>query len=112
MRLISRIQRVYFCLGLFLIPAPVFLLAGAAMGNGAAALDSIVRLKDGSVEGIFGKHGNLRFVPIRGLAAEYNGGGHDMAAGATIYSEEEMQEMIRKADAILKEYKETHTGWL
>ena len=35
-----------------------------------------------------------------------------MAAGATIYSEEEMQEMIRKADAILKEYKETHTGWL
>ncbi len=36
-----------------------------------------------------------RFVPIRGLAAEYNGGGHDMAAGATIYSEEEMQEMIR-----------------
>ena len=53
-----------------------------------------------------------RFVPIRGLAAEYNGGGHDMAAGATIYSEEEMQEMIRKADAILKEYKETHTGWL
>ena len=38
MRLISRIQRVYFCLGLFLIPAPVFLLAGAAMGTGAAAL--------------------------------------------------------------------------
>ena len=53
-----------------------------------------------------------RFVPIRGLAAEYNGGGHEMAAGATIYSEEEMREMIRKADAILKEYKETHTGWL
>ena len=53
-----------------------------------------------------------RFVPIRELAAEYNGGGHDMAAGATIYSEEDMREMIRKADKILKEYKETHTGWL
>lgn len=53
-----------------------------------------------------------RFVPIRELAAEYNGGGHDMAAGATIYSEDDMREMIRKADKILKEYKETHTGWL
>ena len=53
-----------------------------------------------------------RFVPIRELAAEYNGGGHGMAAGATVYSEEEMQEMIRKADKILKEYKETHEGWL
>ena len=53
-----------------------------------------------------------RFVPIRELAAEYNGGGHDMAAGATIYSEEDMREMIRKADKILKEYKETHEGWL
>ena len=53
-----------------------------------------------------------RFVTIRGLAAEYGGGGHDCAAGATIYSEAEMQEMLRKADAILKEYKATHEGWL
>ena len=44
-------------------------------GNGAAGLDSIVRLKDGSVEGVFGKHGNLRFVPLRGkveFRAEYD----------------------------------------
>ena len=26
--------------------------------------------------------------------------------------EAEMQEMLRKADAILKEYKATHEGWL
>ncbi|MCR5175024.1 MAG: hypothetical protein K6C09_10410 [Oscillospiraceae bacterium] len=50
-------------------------LASNMEGNGAAALDSIVRLKDGSVEGVFGKHGNLRFVPIRGKVeyrAEYD----------------------------------------
>ncbi len=53
-----------------------------------------------------------RFLEIRKLAAEYDGGGHACAAGATIYSKEDMEEMIRKADRILKEYKETHTGWL
>ena len=53
-----------------------------------------------------------RFVEIRKLAAEYGGGGHACAAGATIHTREEMEEMLRKADQLLKEYKETHTGWL
>ena len=35
-------------------------------GNGAAALDSIAQLKDGSIEGIFGKHGNLHFTALHG----------------------------------------------
>ena len=38
MHLLNRLQQVYFCLGLFLIPAPVFLLAGAAGGTGAVLL--------------------------------------------------------------------------
>ena len=44
-------------------------------GNGAKALDSIARVKDGSVEGIFGRHGNLRFAALQGTIeykAEYN----------------------------------------
>ncbi len=53
-----------------------------------------------------------RFVTINGLAEEYSGGGHACAAGATIHSLEEMQEMLRKADAHIKEYKESHEGWL
>ena len=34
----DRLRQGYFCLGLFLVPAPVFLLAGAAGGTGAAQL--------------------------------------------------------------------------
>ena len=41
-------------------------LASNMEGRGAAALDSIARLKDGSWEGVFGKHGYLRFVPLCG----------------------------------------------
>ncbi len=38
MPLLNRLRQGYFCLGLFLVPAPVFLLAGAAGGTGAALL--------------------------------------------------------------------------
>lgn len=53
-----------------------------------------------------------RFAPINTLAEQYRGGGHDCACGATVYSREEAMELIGKADAMLKEYKETHEGWL
>lgn len=53
-----------------------------------------------------------RFVETNGLAEHYHGGGHAMASGATVYSVEEMRQMIAEADAFIKEYKETHTGWL
>lgn len=53
-----------------------------------------------------------RFLGINDLAKEYHGGGHNMAAGATVYSEEEMQELIDDADKLLGEYKQTHEGWL
>ena len=53
-----------------------------------------------------------RFVGINDLATHYHGGGHLMAAGATVYSQEEMQALIDEADELLGEYKRTHEGWL
>lgn len=53
-----------------------------------------------------------RFVTVSELAERYNGGGHACAAGATVYSVAEMKKLLREADALLKEYKATHEGWL
>lgn len=49
-----------------------------------------------------------RFVTINKLAEEYGGGGHICASGATVYSRDEMQELLDKADAISRDYKATH----
>jgi phosphoesterase RecJ-like protein len=53
-----------------------------------------------------------RFVHINGIAEKYHGGGHACASGATVYSTEEMQDLLRDADALVGEYKATHEGWL
>jgi len=53
-----------------------------------------------------------RFVPINTIAENYHGGGHAYASGATVYSTDEMHSLIRDTDALLKEYKATHEGWL
>lgn len=53
-----------------------------------------------------------RFVTISDLAEKYRGGGHACAAGATLYSKKELKALVKEADALLKEYKETHEGWL
>ena len=53
-----------------------------------------------------------RFVHINSIAEKYHGGGHACASGATVYGEEEMQQLLQDADALIKEYKETHEGWL
>ena len=53
-----------------------------------------------------------RFVHINGIAEKYHGGGHACASGATVYSIDEMQALLRDADALVKEYKATHEGWL
>lgn len=53
-----------------------------------------------------------RFVPINTVAENYRGGGHAYASGATVYTTEEIQSLIAEADAVVKEYKETHEGWL
>ena len=53
-----------------------------------------------------------RFVHINTIAEKYHGGGHACASGATVYSLEEMDALLRDTDALVKEYKETHEEWL
>lgn len=53
-----------------------------------------------------------RFLGVNELGNKYHGGGHKMAAGATVYSEKEMKALIDDADKLLGEYKATHGGWL
>ncbi len=53
-----------------------------------------------------------RFVTISELAERYNGGGHACAAGATVYSEEEMGRLIAETDELVKRFKANNTGWL
>ena len=53
-----------------------------------------------------------RFVHINSVAEMHGGGGHACASGATVYSPEEMQQLLNEADALVKEYKENNEGWL
>lgn len=53
-----------------------------------------------------------RFVKVNPIAEKYNGGGHACACGATVYSWDEAQALISDADALVKEYKQTHEDWL
>lgn len=53
-----------------------------------------------------------RFVHINTVAEHYRGGGHACASGATVYGKEEVTALLQEADAVVKEYKETHEGWL
>ena len=53
-----------------------------------------------------------RFVTINSIGEKYRGGGHACAAGATVYSLDEMNALIADADKHLKEFKETNEGWL
>lgn len=53
-----------------------------------------------------------RFVTIEELAVRYHGGGHACASGATVYSKHEMNALLREADLLLKNYKESNEGWI
>jgi len=53
-----------------------------------------------------------RFVHINSIAEKYRGGGHACASGATVYNREEVDALLADTDALVKEYKETHEGWL
>jgi len=89
--------------------------ASACVGN----LDSIrgciawmVFIENGDAEGSIRVRLRSRFVHINGIAEKYNGGGHACASGATVYSLEEVNALLADTDALVKEYKETHEGWL
>ena len=89
--------------------------ASACIGN----LDSIrgcicwiVFVENGDAEGSIRVRLRSRFVEINPIAEKYRGGGHACASGATVYNQEEVQALLRDADAHVKQYKQTHEGWL
>lgn len=53
-----------------------------------------------------------RFMSINKIAELYHGGGHEKASGATCYSHEEMESLIKDLSKAVSDYKETHTDWI
>ncbi len=53
-----------------------------------------------------------RFCPINTIAEKYRGGGHACACGATLLNKRELGKLVKETDALIKNYKETHEGWL
>ena len=53
-----------------------------------------------------------RFVAINTVAEHYRGGGHAQASGATLHDKKEIRMLLKEADRVVKEYKETHEDWL
>ena len=89
--------------------------SSAVIGN----LDSIrgciswiAFIESGDPEGSIRVRLRSRFVHINSVAEKYRGGGHACASGATVYGREEMEQLLADTDALVKEYKETHEGWL
>ncbi len=89
--------------------------ASACVGN----LDSIrgaicwmAFIENGDETGSIRVRLRSRFVHINEVAEKYRGGGHACASGATVYNQEEVEALLRDADAVVKEYKETHDNWL
>ena len=89
--------------------------ASACIGN----LDSIrgciswiAFIESGDEAGTIRVRLRSRFVHINSIAEKYRGGGHACASGATVYNREEVASLLADADALVKEYKETHEGWL
>ena len=89
--------------------------ASACIGN----LDSIrgciswiAFIESGDKSGSIRVRLRSRFVHINSIAEKYRGGGHACASGATVYNREEVDALLADTDALVKEYKETHEGWL
>lgn len=89
--------------------------AGACVDN----LDSIrgcicwlALIETGDEKGSIRVRLRSRFVPINTIAEAYHGGGHAFASGATVYSQQEKQSLLRDLDAHVKDYKENHDRWL
>lgn len=72
----------------------------------------IAFIENGDAEGSIRVRLRSRFAPINHIAEQFRGGGHACASGATVYNMEELQQLVNTCDAYIKEYKETHEGWL
>ena len=53
-----------------------------------------------------------RFVSTVEISRRFNGGGHALASGATVYSREEAMQLVQAADELIRDYKENHEGWM
>ena len=53
-----------------------------------------------------------RFMTVNQIAERYHGGGHDRASGATCYSREEMDALIKDADEETKKFKDKGEYWV
>ena len=69
-------------------------------------------IENGDDQGTIRVRLRSRFVHINSVAEHYRGGGHACASGATVYGQEEMDALLREADALVKDYKENNEGWL
>ena len=69
-------------------------------------------IENGDAEGSIRVRLRSRFVHINSIAEKYHGGGHACASGATVYGQDEMDALLREADALVKDYKENNEGWL
>lgn len=76
--------------------------------RGCLAWIAFIENKDGTIRVRL----RSRFAPISPVAERWRGGGHANASGATVYDREELQALVADADAHIKQYKETHAGWL
>ena len=89
--------------------------ASACVGNLDAIRGCIcwmVFIENDDPEGSIRVRLRSRFVHINPIAEKYRGGGHACASGATVYSMEEIQSLLRDADEHVRQYKQTHEGWL
>ena len=94
-----------------------FALSGEQASTAVSFLDSI----KGSIAWlafIDSPDGNIRvrlrsrFMTINDVAERYHGGGHECAAGATVYSKKEMKALLLEADQKVKVFKAENEGWL
>ena len=72
----------------------------------------MVFIENGDAEGSIRVRLRSRFVHINSVAEKYRGGGHACASGATVYNRDEVEALLQDADALVKEYKNSHEDWL
>ncbi len=92
---------------------------GLTHEQAAAAVSLLDSIKGSLIWMIFIEHETeirvrlrSRFVTVNQIAERYNGGGHDCASGATVYSRRQANKLVKEADATLAKFKEENEGWL